>query len=239
MSPLPLPRTAMTALDDIEKHRYLMIQQQIRPWDVLDPAVLSLLERVKREAFLPPALAHLAFVDMELPLTSPAERAHATGQSMLPPKTEARLVQDVEPQGSDRVLLVGVGSGYLAALLGALTQRVIGFEIEAALAEQARHNLRAASASNVEVRTGSGAQGAPSEGPFDLIVLAGSVAQAPQALLQQLKVGGRLGAVIGQEPIMRFTVVRRTSDTQWVSTALWDTVAPRLRDFAEPSRFAF
>ncbi len=229
----------MKDLQDLERHRYLMIQQQIRPWDVLDPAVLSLLERVKRETFVPVALQQLAFVDMELPLVSPAERAHAKGQTMLAPKTEARMVQDVEPQATDRVLLVGAGSGYVAALLGALTQRVIGYEIDAELAERARHNLRQSGAGNVEVRTGSGVNGATSDGPFDVIVLAGSVAQVPDRLLQQLKVGGRLGAIVGQEPIMRFTVVRRTSDAQWASTALWDTVAPRLHGFAEPSRFAF
>ena len=186
----------MTAAIDIEKARFNMIEQQIRPWDVLDQDVLALLSAVRREAFVPPAHKALAFIDMEIPLLEPADEAMKNGHCMLAPKVEARMLQDVAPRGHEKVLEVGAGSGYMAALLAHRAQRVISLEINPTLAAMARANLQKAGITNVEVREADGARGLPAEGPFDVIVLSGSVAEVPHALLEQLKVGGRLAAIV-------------------------------------------
>ncbi|HZY16165.1 MAG TPA: protein-L-isoaspartate O-methyltransferase [Ramlibacter sp.] len=229
----------MNAQTDLELARFNMIEQQIRPWDVLDLDVLALLQQVKREDFVPLAHKALAFTDMMIPLTGDSEEALRRGWCMLEPKMEARLLQDVGPRPHEKVLEVGAGSGYMAALLASRAQRVISLEIEPALARMARENLQRAGIRNAEVREADGAKGLSAEGPFDVIVLSGSVADVPQALLEQLKVGGRLAALVGDEPVMRATFVERTGEATWDSRQPWDTLAPRLAHFPEPSRFRF
>lgn len=216
---------------NFEKARFNMIEQQIRPWDVLDGDVLQLLSEVKREDFVPLAHKVLAFADMEIPL--------GHGQFMLPPRVEARMLQDAAIQKTEKVLEIGSGSGYMAALLAHQAQRVISLEINPELAKMARDNLQKAGVFNAEVRQFDGAKGTPAESPFDVIVLSGSVAVVPSALLAQLKVGGRLVAIVGDEPVMRATVVTRGSETAYTTTQPWDTVAPRLQNFPEPERFTF
>jgi len=220
---------------DLEQARFNMIEQQIRPWEVLDPQVLQLLSVVKREDFVPLAHRALAFVDMEIPL----REGGAQGQVMLAPRVEARLLQDLNVQAHEKVLEIGAGSGYMAALLAHRAQRVVTLEIQPELARMARANLQRAGIQNVEVREADGAQGTQAEGPFDVILLSGSVAELPQQLLAQLKLGGRLAAIVGDEPMMRATLVTRTGDSAWSTAQPWDTVAPRLLHFAEPSRFHF
>jgi protein-L-isoaspartate(D-aspartate) O-methyltransferase len=229
----------MTAPIDLERARFNMIEQQIRPWDVLDRDVLDLLESMRREDFVPAAHKALAFVDMEIPLLGSAEEALSTGRCMLAPKVEARMLHDLKVMPHETVLEVGAGSGFMAALLGKRAARVVTLEIVDELADMARANLRQAGIGNVEVRRADGAAGLPGEGPFDAIVLSGSVAEVPRALLEQLKVGGRLVAIVGSEPIMRATFVTRTGDAQFETKQPWDTNAPRLLHFPEPSRFAF
>lgn len=229
----------MPATMDIERARFNMIEQQIRPWDVLDLDVLALLEQVRREDFVPAAHRGLAFADMMIPLAADTEEAMRLGRCMLEPKVEARLLQDVAPRAHEKVLEVGAGSGYMAALLGSRAQRVITLEIDPELARMARENLQRAGLRNVEVREADGAKGLAAEGPFDAIVLSGSVFEVPQALLSQLKVGGRLAAIVGNEPVMRATFVTRTGEASYTSTQPWDTLAPRLAHFPEPSRFQF
>lgn len=224
---------------NLEQARFNMIEQQIRPWDVLDLSVLELLSTVRREDFVPLAHKSLAFVDMLIPLQEPADAAMQNGQCMLEPKVEARLLQDLHVRGSDKVLEVGAGSGYMAALLAHRAQRVITLEIVPQLARMARANLQLAGITNAEVREADGAKGLPAEAPFDVIVLSGSVAEVPQALLHQLKVGGRLAAIVGFEPVMRATIITRTGDASYTTTQAWDTVAPRLAHFPEPSKFHF
>ena len=229
----------MSTLTPLEQARFNMIEQQIRPWDVLDHDVLDLLSRVRREQFVPPAHRALAFVDMEIPLLGGTEQAIRNGWIMLAPKVEARLLQEVSPRPHEKVLEVGAGSGHMAALLGGRAQRVITLELKPELARMARENLQRAGVRNVEVREADGSQGLAAEGPFDAIVLSGSVAEVPSALLQQLKVGGRLAAIVGEEPVMRATLITRTGDTTYTTAQRWDTVAPRLQRFPEPSRFQF
>jgi len=234
MSPI-----AMTAATDTERARFNMIEQQIRPWDVLDSGVLALLSRVRREDFVPPAHKALAFTDMMIPLLAPTEDAMRHGWCMLEPKQEARILQDVAPQAHEKVLEVGAGSGHMAALLASCAQRVISLEIRPELARMARENLQRAGIHNVEIREADGSKGLAAEGPFDAIVLSGSVAEVPQALLAQLKVGGRLAAIVGSEPVMRATFITRTGEASYTTTQPWDTAAPRLAHFPEPSRFHF
>jgi protein-L-isoaspartate(D-aspartate) O-methyltransferase len=228
-----------------EQARFNMIEQQIRPWEVLDSQVLSLLAVVKREDFVPPAMKPLAFVDMEIPL------APKPGQTMLAPKVEARILQDLAVQKHEKVLEIGAGSGYMAALLAHRAQQVITLEIDPDLAQRARDNLKKAGVYNAEVRTADGAaplgqavsgNGPNTDelgGPFDVIVLSGSVADVPAALLAMLKTGGRLSAIVGVEPMMRATLVTRVGEAAWRTTQGWDTVAPRLLNFPEPSKFNF
>jgi len=216
---------------NVEQARYNMIEQQIRPWDVADSAVLQLLSLVKREDFVPVPYKGVAFADMAIPL--------AGGQNMLAPRLQARLLQDAAVQSGDKVLEIGTGSGFMTALLAHQAQRVISLEINPELADQARANLQKAGIHNAEVRQADGALGAPAEAPFDVIVLGGSVAEVPQVLLQQLKINGRLVAIVGDEPIMHAQVVTRTSETNFKSDEKWDDNAPRLLNFPQPSAFKF
>lgn len=213
--------------------RFNMIEQQIRPWEVLDPQVLELLSVVRREDFVPMAHKALAFVDMEIPLGA------ATNQVMLAPRVQARMLQDLAVKKTDKVLDIGTGSGFMAALLAHQSSSVLSLEIDANLAAQAQANLQKAGVTNAVVRTADGSQGAPADGPFDVIALSGSVAEVPAALLQQLAVGGRLVAIVGEEPMMRATLITRTSDNNWTTTEPWDCNAPRLSGFPEHSRFEF
>jgi protein-L-isoaspartate(D-aspartate) O-methyltransferase len=220
---------------NVEQARFNMIEQQIRPWEVLDQGVLDLLAIVHREDFVPPAYRALAFVDMQVPLREQGRG----GQCMLEPKVEARLLQELQVRKHEKVLEIGTGSGYMAALLAHQAQHVDTVEIVPELAAMARENLRRAAVRNVTVHDGDGARGLPALAPFDVIVLSGSVASVPQALLDQLKVGGRLAAIVGDEPVMRATLYTRTGEREFGHVEVFDTVAPRLLGFDEPTRFRF
>ncbi len=216
---------------NFEQARYNMIEQQIRPWNVLDPAVLGLLAMVRREDFVPPAYRALAFADIEIPLPE--------GQRMLAPRVEARLLQEAQVQRHERVLEIGAGSGFMAALLAHRAQSVVTLEREPVLARLAAENLRHAGVVNASVREMDGRDGLAAEAPFDVIVLSGSVASTPAALLQQLRVGGRLIGIVGAEPMMRAVRVTRQGEAAFASVELFDTVAPRLVGFEAPTRFTF
>lgn len=216
---------------NFEQARFNMIEQQIRPWDVLDTQVLQLLATVKREDFVPAAHRALAFVDMEIPI--------GHGQCMLAPRVEARLLQDLAVKKHERALEIGTGTGYFAALLGHRAQSVLSLEIEPELARIAEANLARNGAHNVQVRVGDGAASLEAEGQFDVIVLSGSVAQVPSSLLSLLKPGGRLAAIVGQEPMMQANFVTCQADNQFSTKTPWDTVAPRLKNFAESPAFSF
>jgi len=216
---------------NLELARFNMIEQQIRPWNVLDPNILALLAVVHREDFVPTAYRALAFVDTEVPLPE--------GQCMLAPKVEARLLQELNLQRHERVLEIGAGSGFMAALLAQRARSVVSLEIRPTLATLAGANLQRAGVANAKVRVLDGAHGLPDEAPFDAIVLSGSVDTVPQVLLEQLSPGGRLIAVVGDDPVMQAVRVRRVAESRFETTELFDTVAPRLNGFSEPSRFRF
>jgi protein-L-isoaspartate(D-aspartate) O-methyltransferase len=221
-------------ISDTQTARFNMIEQQIRPWNVLDGDILEALTLVRREDFVPEKHRALAFADTELPL--------GHGQFMLAPRLEARLLQDLHVEPTDTVLEIGTGSGYMAALLGHRAHHVLSLELVPELADAAHHRLRDAGVRNVEVRIADGAvqnEGGTEGGPFDVILLSGSVAQVPPWLLSQLRVGGRLAAIVGDLPMMRTTIVRRNSASDFLTTQPWDTVAPRLQGFAELPQFRF
>ncbi len=217
---------------NIEQARFNMIEQQIRPWDVLDAHILQLLAVVRREDFVPLAHKALAFVDMEIPL------GKGVGQCMLSPKVEARMLQDLNVQKHEKVLEIGAGSGYMAALLAHRAQFVTTLEIDAEIAKTASQNLERADVFNARVALVDGSQPFGNDA-FDVIVLSGSVAQIPDWLLKQLKIGGRCMAIVGDTPMMCATLVKRVNQTSFETQQSWDTVAPRLQGFVETPRFIF
>ncbi len=205
---------------DMEQARFNMIEQQIRPWEVLDPEVLGLLAAVKREVFVPETLTSLAFADLELPI--------GHGQTMLPPKIEARILQEVGLRNTDIVLEVGTGSGHMAALLASKAEYVHSVEIDPILAETARRNLRHAGVANVNVETGDASQGWSGHAPYDVIVISGSLPELPDVFLQQLKLGGRLTAFIGEAPVMEAQLIIRTDDKAFNTINFFETVVAPL-----------
>ena len=235
---IPLNASYRFTNNPVELSRYNMIEQQIRPWQVYDAGVLELLGQVRREDFVPEAFRNMAFTDMEIPLRGDPEEAVRMGECMLTPKVEARLLQDLKVQPHERVLEIGAGSGFMAALLARSAKHVVTLEIEPELADMARSNLARAGIGNVEVRLGDGASDALPDGPFDIILLSGSVAAVPERLLLQLRDGGRLAAFVGMKPVMRATLVLRSGE-RFLTTQPWDMNVARLQHFPEPPRFSF
>ena len=220
---------------DFEQARFNMIEQQIRPWEVLDPEVLELLSEIRREDFVPAAHRALAFADLELPIGSSANPS----QTMLAPKTEARLLQEVDVRSTDRVLEIGTGSGYMAALLAAKAEYVYTVEIDPALAETARANLQRAGAANVAVEVGDGSRGWAAHAPYDVIVVSASMPVLPDEFLSQLKVGGRLVAIVGEDPVMEAQLVTRTGENAYSTINLFETVVAPLVNAVQREAFVF
>ncbi|TXI84817.1 MAG: protein-L-isoaspartate O-methyltransferase [Cupriavidus sp.] len=216
---------------DLEKARFNMIEQQIRPWDVLDQEILDLLAVVKREQFVPAAYAALAFVDMEIPLPA--------GQNMLAPRVEARLLQDLAVRKHENVLEIGAGSGYMAALLANRARHVLSVDIEPELVALARKNLTAAGIANVEVAEGNAADGWAAAAPYDVICISASTPELPASILAQVKVGGRIAAIVGDAPVMEARIITRVSDTEYQVVNLFETAVKPLQGAAQTSRFKF
>ena len=221
---------------NFELARHNMVEQQIRPWDVLDPAVLDTLNAVHREDFVPPAHRSLAFTDMDIPLDVGGVR---TGETMLSPKVEARLLQAAMPHPGDSVLEIGTGSGYMAALLARHAERVISCEIRTDLAAFARDNLARAGFPQVSVLNRNGLDELAGGARFNLIVLSGSVPFVPDAILAALHPGGRVVAIVGEPPVMTAQLITRTSDSRYSAEPLFDTVAPSLLGFPQKDHFVF
>ena len=216
---------------NLEQARANMVEQQIRPWEVIDQDVLDLLYVVPRENFVPPAMHKLAFADMEVPL--------GEGERMWAPKIEARALQALAVRKADRVLEVGTGSGYLTALLAHRAGQVHSVEIRPALAAFGRANIERHGVDNVTLETGDAARGWPSGAPYDAIVLTGSVPVLPQAVLAQLAPGGRLFAVVGEAPIMTAQLVTAVTPGTYRSVGLFETVLAPLVNCERPPRFRF
>ena len=215
---------------NLEQLRFNMIEQQIRPWDVLDPRVLELLKVVRREQFVSPASRALAFVDTEIPL--------GHGAAMWQPKLEARALQALALQPTDSVLEIGSGSGYLSALLARMAAQVTSVEIEPELSAQAARSLATHNITNVTLQVGDAAQGW-GEAEYDAIVLTASVPVLPPAYKQQLKVGGRLFAIVGDAPAMQAQLITRTAADTFETRTLFETNVDPLRNALQPERFVF
>lgn len=220
---------------DFERARFNMVEQQIRPWDVLDPDVLETLFAVHRENFVPPAYRMLAFADLAIPLTIDGT---ATGESMLSPKLEARMLQSVLPERVHAVLEIGAGSGHMAALIAQFAREVVTCDLREDLCRFARANLKKAGVGNVSVEHRNGLQVA-ADGNFDVIVLSGSVQFVPDSLMQRLNPAGRLIAIVGEPPVMSAQRITRTGDREFHSEKLFETEAPPLRGFPQRDRFRF
>ena len=216
---------------NVEQARSNMVEQQIRTWEVLDQAVLDLLYAVPREDFVPAAYRSLAFADLEIPL--------GEGETMMAPKLEARVVQELALRKTDRVLEVGTGSGYLTALLARRAAQVHSLEIRPALAAFGRANLERHGADNVTLEIGDGARGDPKRAPYDAIVLTGSTPVLPRALLDQLAPGARLFAVVGEPPVMVARLVACTAPGAYRTAALFDTLLAPLVNAERAPRFRF
>lgn len=214
-----------STLPDVEQARFNMVEQQIRPWNVLDKRVLDALIAVRREQFVPPALRALAFSDLEIPLEI---NAVDTRQNMLAPKMEARLAQELLLQPTDCVLEIGTGSGYQAALLAHLAQQVTTVEIDSRLVAFAQQNLQLNNVTDVKIETGDGRNGWGST-EYDAILVTGSVPTVPDALKYQLRVGGRLVVVVGEAPVMTACRITRTTAASFETVELFETVIKPLR----------
>ena len=218
-----------------DQARFNMIEQQIRPWNVLDTEVLEHLALLRRDDFAPAAHRDLAFADVEIPLLPDAR----PGQTMLPPRLEARIFQELALRNTDTVLEVGSGSGYMAALLATRAEFVHSVEIDPRLAELARSNLQRAGVVNVFVETGDAAQGWSAKAPYDAIVLSGSTPRLSETLLRQLKVGGRLIAVVGEAPVMVMQLVTRTGEDSFTTVSVLETLLAPLLNAPQRSKFVF
>jgi protein-L-isoaspartate(D-aspartate) O-methyltransferase len=217
-------------MQDMELARHNMIEQQIRPWEVLDGRVLELLRHVRREQFVPAGMKELAFADMEIPL--------GHGAAMWLPKLEARVLQELHLTRNDKVLEVGTGSGYLTALLSALAGHVTSVEIEPELSAMAKQNLAALHRDNVTLEVGDAARGW-GEGSYDVIVLTGSTPVLPEAFQRSLNVGGRLFAIVGDAPLMEAKLVSRVAPDVFENVNILETCVAPLRNAAQPPRFTF
>jgi protein-L-isoaspartate(D-aspartate) O-methyltransferase len=215
---------------NFEHARFNMVEQQIRPWEVIAPELVAALFRIKREQFVAPALRHLSLADTELDL--------GQGEKMLLPGLEARLINALRLMPNDKVLEVGTGSGYMAAVLGVLASQVSSVERRPDLVAAARGALRATGMSNVTVHEGDGLAGLPGDAPFDAIVLSGSVREVPKVLLEQLKTGGRLVAIVGVAPVMKVQRITRIAAAEWATQNLFETSAPGLHE-TTGARFEF
>jgi protein-L-isoaspartate(D-aspartate) O-methyltransferase len=216
---------------NIEQARFNMVEQQIRTWEVLDQGVLDLLMAVRREAFVPFTAKALAFADLEIPL--------GHGASMLAPKVEARILQEVAPRVGDTVLDIGTGSGYMAALLASMSKHVVSVEINPELKAMGEANLRAQGFSNVTVELGDASRGWPAHAPYDVIVASGSSPLVPDELLAQLKPGGRLFIVTGDAPVMEAQLITCAGPGNYGEVNLFETSLPPLVNALQPERFVF
>ncbi len=216
---------------NIEQARYNMVEQQIRPWDVLNQDVLNLLFKIRREDFVPDVHRTLAFVDMEIPL--------GHGQAMWTPKLEARILQELAIRPTDRVLEIGTGSGYLTALLASRAADVVSVDIEPDFTAAATEKLHAHGFNNIVLHSGDAARDWPDDAGYDVIVLTGSTPLLSDAFRRRLKVGGRLFAITGEAPVMQAQLITCTAPGATRSVVLFETCVAPLLNAPQPAAFVF
>jgi protein-L-isoaspartate(D-aspartate) O-methyltransferase len=215
---------------NLDQARFNMIEQQIRPWEVLDQRVLELLSTVPREDFVPEVYRNLAFADINIPL--------GEGQVMMSPKVEARILQALNLQDDETVLEVGTGSGYVTALLANLAKQVISVDINPDTTRRAGEKLTAHGISNVTLETGDAARGWDAHAPYEVILITGSLPVLPDSFKQALSIGGRLLAIVGDSPVMGVQLITRVGDDEWAQETLFETDLPALINAPQPERFS-
>ena len=214
---------------NIELARNNMIEQQVRPWDVLDERVLEALSAIRREDFVPEAVQNLAFADLELPL--------GHDEVMMKPVVEGRVLQSIVPTKNESVLEVGTGSGFLTACLARLAGEVVSIEQHADFVEAARGRLAAASVRNAKVEQAEAVSGYEPNRQFDVMVVTGAVASLPPRWREWVKPGGRLFAIVGESPVQRAMLYTRTAEGKWSEQPLFETDLPYLTHAAPAARF--
>ena len=215
---------------NLENARHNMIEQQIRPWEVLDQRVLDLLNEIPRENFVPQRYLKLAYADTTIPL--------GDEQVMMPPRVEARILQALNIQADETVLEVGTGSGYVTALLASLAEHVYSVDINTEMTRTAGEKLADHGIINVTLETGDAARGWDAHAPYDVIVLTGSLPLLPNNFKQALTVGGRLLAIVGDAPAMDVVLITRVGESEWTQETLFETDLPPLINAPEPDRFS-
>ncbi len=220
----------MTAID-IERARFNMAEQQIRPWEVFDDRVLEVMQKVPRERFVPHAYRELAFADLRIPL--------GHGEVMMEPKVEARMLQALEIRPTDHILEVGTGSGFVTACLATLGNSVVSYDIHEDFVESAGDKLARQGINNVRLHTGNPLEleALPQAG-FDVVAVTGSMPFYDPALEAVLAPGGRLFQVVGESPVMHAMRVVRRGD-EFVQEYLFETDLPPLRHIPVPRHFRF
>jgi protein-L-isoaspartate(D-aspartate) O-methyltransferase len=216
---------------NFEQARFNMVEQQIRPWEVLDSRVLRLLENIHREDFVPVRYRKLAFADLAVPL--------ACGQVMMRPKIEGRMLQALALDADETVLEIGTGSGFVTACLAALAKHVVSVEIYPELHEEAALKLKDKGVDNVELFIGDVMNGWQPEQAHDVVVVTGSVQSVPEAFLGWVNPGGRLFVVTGESPAMETRLLKRLDATEWTGESLFETDLPRLVNAEQPPEFEF
>ena len=218
---------------DVEQARENMILNQFRPWSVLDNRLLDILRAIPRENFMPEAYRDLAFVDMPIPISD--------DQALFPPKMEARLIQALDVQPSDRILELGTGTGYTAAVLASLGKKVISVGVNPDVAESARKNVALADIDNIDLtfEVGDVADGWPNHRPYDVIFVTGSLPVYSDIFEKELCVGGRLLVIVGVSPAMDVMLITRVTESEWTRESLMETDVPPLADAQQPEKFVF
>lgn len=214
---------------NLEQARYFMVEQQIRPWDVLDPKILGLLMETPRHEFVETSQQALAYSDIELPISD--------SESMMAPKVEAKLLQALAIEQSEKALEIGTGSGFVTALLAQLAKEVTTVEINTSLQNKAIQRLN--NYSNINFKTGDASLGWEDNQYYDAIFISGSLSKVPQTYKEKLSLGGRLVAITGKSPAMSAILVTRESDNEWSEETLFETDIKRLQNAKEDSTFNF
>lgn len=212
---------------DLDQARFFMVEQQIRPWDVLDPKVLDSFMETPRHHFVPENKASIAYSDIELPI--------GHGQSMLFPKVEGKILQAANIQEDETVLEIGTGVGYLTALISKLANKVVTVEINAELQSRAKNNLK--DYHNIKFQSGDAALNWNDAALYDVIIFNGAMSYLPEAYKLKLKLGGRAIVTLGNETVMTMKIVTRISNNEWETESLFETVMPILTNATTPKSF--
>ncbi len=217
--------------NNTELARSNMIEQQIRPAEVLDQRVLETISETPREAFVPETYQDLAFSDINVDL--------GNAEMMMKPIMEARILQALDIQPGDKILEIGTGSGYLTALLAKLGGHVESVEIKPEILDQAKTRLDNQGITNITLVQGDASEGWNQNEAFDVIAITGSFPILPESFQKQLTVGGRMVVIVGQSPVMEALLITRAAEDQWVTKALFETDFPALQNVEQPQAFTF